>query len=201
MWKSILRSVGIAATVSVLLLPAASPRARRRAAQAGAAHTSNHSISGRVGDETGGVISGASVTIVSASGASRSANTDSRGNFQFQGLQPGKFSIKVSAGNFAPYEDRNLVLSSGANRYITVTLQLALRKDQITVLSANPLFNGAAYSGGSFIISGDALESLPEGPGGLDAMLRALAVRTSGPFGPQVLVNGFEDNPVPLTNS
>jgi hypothetical protein len=69
-------------------------------------------------------------------------------------------------------------------------------------MSSNPLFKGLEYQGGAIILSGQALESLPDGPGGLEAVLRALAVRTAGPFGPQIVVNGFEDNPgLPLTHS
>jgi len=47
----------------------------------------------------------------------------------------------------------------------------------------------------------EALDALPDGPGGLEMMLRALALRSAGPFGPPILVNGFEDSPIPPKQS
>jgi hypothetical protein len=157
-------------------------------------------IAGQVLDERGGAIGGANVTIRNAAGAERSATSDHEGRFGFLNLEPGPVSVRVTAKDFAPY-DQKLNVSPGADSSLNVKLQIAAKKEEVVVLSGNPLFRGAEYSGGSFILSGEALEALPEGPGGLEAVLRALAVRTAGPFGPQIVLNGFENSSIPLTHS
>src|ERR1044071_7784686 len=158
------------------------------------------SLAGVVWDESRSVIAGASVTLTDAHGAQQVSVSDSEGHFTFPEVAEGTYKIHITADKFAPY-DRSVRAAPGKRQLFTVTLHIAGRRDEVTVLSGNPLFRGAQYSGGSFVLSGEALESLPDTPGGLDAMLRALAVRTAGPFGPQILVNGFENNPVPMTRS
>jgi len=158
-------------------------------------------IHGQILDPHARAIAGAKVVIKDATGKQRSTVSDQAGGFEFPDAQPGKLSIRISASGFAPYGPVDVVLTAERDQPLSITLQIANHKDEVTVLSDNPLFRGAEYSGGSFVLSGKALESLPEGPGGLEAVLRALAVRTAGPFGPDILVNGFQDGTLPLTHS
>ncbi len=157
-------------------------------------------VVGQVLDERGGAIGGANITIRNAAGAEQSATTGRDGSFSVLNLEPGPVSVRVTAKDFAPY-DQKLNVSPGSDSSLKVKLKIAAKREEIVVLSGNPLFRGAEYSGGNFILSGEALESLPEGPGGLESVLRALAVRTAGPFGPQIVLNGFEDSTIPLTHS
>ncbi len=156
-------------------------------------------IYGQVLDQHGRSIPGATVTLQDAGGTEQTARTDTGGTFNFPSVEPRSFTLDVTAENFSPYHS-SLTMTSRHDQFLKITLRVG-RRDEITVLSGNPMFRGAEYSGGSFVLSGQALESMPEGPGGLEAVLRSLALRTAGPFGPQILVNGFGDNPLPLTHS
>jgi hypothetical protein len=160
----------------------------------------SQSLAGHVVDDQGGGIAGAKVAVRDWTGAEQAVTTNGEGAFAFSSLQPGKYIVQVSAKDFES-QTRNVSITPGQNRRLDLKLGIASRRFEVTVLADSPIFRGAEYSGGTTILRGEALESLPDSPGGLEMMLRALALRTSGPFGPQILVNGFENNPVPLTQS
>jgi carboxypeptidase family protein/TonB-dependent receptor-like protein len=170
-----------------------------RSPSAGAAKTQG--VAGQVTDEQGGAIVGAIVAIKDARGEETSCRSDGQGKFGFRSLEPGSYAIQISADQFRPYENSGINVVPGRVKIVNVTLRIALRKDEITVLSENPLTEGATYSGGSLILHGEDLKLLPQAPGGLEALLRALTLRSAGPFGPQTLVNGFEGNPIPPVDS
>jgi hypothetical protein len=186
-------------SVAVLFLLAAGlrPESTQLHAQSNAA---TPQLTVHVLDEHGGSIPGAAVTMRDAAGHEFTATTDGTGLFRFPNITPGQASVRVSAPSFAATEQSGIKVGAGDNR-VEVTLKIETKKESVLVVSGNPFFKGAAFGGSSVILTGAALEALPLGPGGLEAALRALAVRTAGPFGPQFLVDGFEGNPVPLTNS
>jgi hypothetical protein len=62
-------------------------------------------ISGNVTDNSGAVISNGSVTAVNvATGTSRTVTTNSEGIYQIQDLQPGTYTVTVTATGFAPFK-------------------------------------------------------------------------------------------------
>src|SRR5437667_1320628 len=69
-------------------------------------------IKGQVSDEFGGVIVGASVVAVDASGAKKNATTNGEGNFAISGLTPGKYTVQVTAPGFAVYENSEIDLTT-----------------------------------------------------------------------------------------
>src|SRR5690348_16605376 len=63
--------------------------------------TSRGTITGTVTDPAGAVISGAAVTLTSdATKLSRSTTTNSEGLYRFEAVDPGTYSVKVSATGF-----------------------------------------------------------------------------------------------------
>src|ERR1700677_3217178 len=59
------------------------------------------SIAGTVTDSTGAVVSGATVTITNEStNVSRSVQTDSRGFYDVESLEPGSYMVSTSATGF-----------------------------------------------------------------------------------------------------
>jgi Carboxypeptidase regulatory-like domain/TonB dependent receptor len=158
-------------------------------------------IVGQVTDEQEAVIVGAKVTITDARKSERSSNSDREGKFAFLGLEPGAYTITIRANNFTIYGNPSVKVAPEQKTILNVTLRVAPIKQAIAVLSGNPLVRGAEFGGSSIVLRGEALDELPDGPGGLEEMLRALALRSAGPFGPQILVNGFEDNPIPSKQS
>src|SRR6267142_1632659 len=74
------------------------------------------SVSGVVTDSTGGVIVGASVTLISdGTGASRADVTNEEGRFTFSAVQPGVYTLKVEHGGFQRLERKNTVLTLNEN--------------------------------------------------------------------------------------
>jgi hypothetical protein len=88
--------------------------------------TSSGEIRGRVADSADAVVVGAQVILTNQNtGETRSANTNSQGEFVFVALQPGTFSVSVKSQGFKTYEKRDLVLSA-SDRLSAGTLQLEL---------------------------------------------------------------------------
>ena len=58
------------------------------------------SVSGTVADGSSNPLAGATVLIKSASGASQTATTDSKGKYKIGGLAPGTYTISVAANGF-----------------------------------------------------------------------------------------------------
>lgn len=59
---------------------------------------STGALTGTVTDPSGGVISGATVTLTSATGQVRTATTNANGSYKFGLLPPGNYSVAFSAG-------------------------------------------------------------------------------------------------------
>jgi len=71
------------------------------------------SLSGSVTDANGGIIAGASVTLVSDQNrTSRNLNTNENGRFDFAAIQPGIYSLKVEHPGFQTLLRQNVVVSA-----------------------------------------------------------------------------------------
>src|SRR5437588_9389313 len=69
------------------------------------------SARGTVTDEQGGTVSGAQVTITNTDTAyTRSENTDTSGNYGFQSLPIGRYSLSVAKQGFKAFEEKDIVL-------------------------------------------------------------------------------------------
>src|SRR5215471_2146485 len=69
-------------------------------------------ISGKVVDEHGAALPGATVELTSEDkGFGRSMTTDSAGNFQFALLQPGPYSVKITIAGFETFLSKDNVVS------------------------------------------------------------------------------------------
>src|SRR5262249_17793946 len=67
----------------------------------GQAVTASGSLAGTVTDSTGAVVAGASVTVASsATGISRSGTTSGEGNYRFDSLPPGVYTVKATKAGF-----------------------------------------------------------------------------------------------------
>src|SRR5260370_842542 len=114
-------------------------------------------IVGHVRDEQGRAIVGATVTITDPQQSAHAIRSDMEGKYAFAGLAPGTYAIRISAANFTPYENRTIKVAPGQGRVVNVVLRIQLRKEEITVLSGNPLIRGAEYGGCKLTFSRVAL--------------------------------------------
>src|SRR5438128_362196 len=77
------------------------------------------SLSGTVSDPSGAIVPGATVTLVNnATGAERSAISNSTGTFDFQALQPGTYTISVDARGFRHAVARDIVVSVASSAQV-----------------------------------------------------------------------------------
>src|ERR1700730_14047084 len=81
------------------------------------------SARGTVTDEQGGTVSGAQVTITNTDTAyTRSENTDPSGNYGFQSLPIGRYSLSVAKQGFKAFQEKDIVLH--VNDSLTLDAQL-----------------------------------------------------------------------------
>src|SRR5262245_66403094 len=88
------------------------------------AQTLTGSISGTVRDEQGGVLPGASVTLLGKTGAT-TATSDKGGGYRFPALNPGHYEMTVTLAGFQSWRERELVVTLGSRLTIDVGLRLA----------------------------------------------------------------------------
>ena len=80
-------------------------------------------IGGRVVDQNGAVIPGASVTaLLAKTGSRRTAVTDTEGRYRILQLEPGTYVLRASAEGFAVQDSEALTVISGQNLQIEIVL-------------------------------------------------------------------------------
>ncbi|MEO6391246.1 MAG: carboxypeptidase regulatory-like domain-containing protein, partial [Pyrinomonadaceae bacterium] len=158
-------------------------------------------LRGKVVDEQSAVIQGAAVTLTLADGNQRTGISDRSGEFSFNGITAGHYSLSVSAVGFAPNQ-----LSEGdvvAGKTAIITLMLAITvNEKVEVGSSEPPINtDPAANASAVVLNEDDLKALPSDPTELEAALQALAGPSAGPSGGQIFVDGFSGGKLPPRNS
>jgi hypothetical protein len=96
-------------------------------------------LSGRVEDAHGGVVSGATLTITSLeTNQKQTATSDGEGRYRFPYLQVGPYQLSVSAQGFAPFT-RELTMTVGQALDLSISLEIAGVTERVTVTSGVPL--------------------------------------------------------------
>ena len=99
-------------------------------------------ISGTVTDTSNAIIANAAVTITNIdTGASRMLITNAAGSYVGALLQPGHYTVSVSAPNFGNYEQRNIVLHVGDTLTVDAPLPPASVQSTVQVSAAAPLLD------------------------------------------------------------
>src|SRR5436190_364528 len=98
-------------------------------------------ISGTVTDSNGGLIAGASVTLISDQiGSSRSAVSNTEGRFTFTTVQPGTYTVKIENQGFQTLQRTNTVLSANENLTLgDIALTAGNVSETVTVTSSGQL--------------------------------------------------------------
>ena len=156
----------------------------------------------QVNDPSGGLVTQATVLVTSATGQTQAVQGNKDGIYEFKGLAPGKYSVKVIAKGFAPYEQQGVEISAGQVQKLVIPLQIEEEVQKITVsgeaptVSVNPENNAS-----SLVISGKELESLSDDPDELQSELEELAGPSAGPNGGQIYIDGFTGGQLPPKSS
>jgi Carboxypeptidase regulatory-like domain/TonB-dependent Receptor Plug Domain len=97
-------------------------------------------IQGRVLDESGAGIPGATVELVSADkGFRRTATTDATGLYTFPILQPGPYTVRATLSGFQAVEKTNNIVSADKTTAVDITMRLAAAAEAVTVTGEVPL--------------------------------------------------------------
>src|SRR5216684_4704537 len=97
-------------------------------------------ILGTVTDQTGGVISGATVTVLDTDrGVAKVLVANDAGEYNAPNLSPGTYIVRVEAKGFKVFERQNIVLEVGKEIRIDATLQPGEQTQTVTVTESIPL--------------------------------------------------------------
>jgi hypothetical protein len=148
-------------------------------------------LRGRITDQNGDVIAGASVTLADSAGKEVPLGTDEHGIFQFKDIAPGTYTLRVSAPGFASEEKRGLIVTAGPAVVYDVPLKVAIEKQKLTVTAQSSLNTDPDNNKSALVLKGKDLDALPDDPDDLQATLQALAGPAAGPAGGQLYIDGF----------
>jgi hypothetical protein len=106
-----------------------------------AAQTPTGTLEGTVVDQTGGAVASATVRIVNlATNEAKQLTTDSGGRFTLLYVNPGTYTVTVTATGFGPAEERNIKVDVGQVRTLPFTLTVGQVSEKVEVnAEATPL--------------------------------------------------------------
>jgi Carboxypeptidase regulatory-like domain len=160
----------------------------------------NGTFSGKVVDDLGAIVKGVTVTIIGADGKEKNAVSNAQGEFQINGLAPGKYYVRANATKFAPYENPEVEIIAGEKQETIISMTVAGVQEDVTIDNTNQV-NTDADSNANSVLSEKDIEGLPDDPDELEAALRALAGPSAGPNGGQFYIDGFTGGRIPPKES
>ena len=157
-------------------------------------------VQGKVLDPAGSVILGATVTIIAGPGMERNATTNNEGTYSFNGLMPGKYTVRAAAPGFAVYENKEVNIAANARETLDINLAIEI-KEEITV---DPGVNSPSLdpdnNASGIVLRGKDLDALSDDPDQLAEDLKSIAGQM-GPGGAQFFVDGFSGGRIPPKSS
>jgi len=93
-------------------------------------------ISGTVTDQTQAVVAGAKVVLSNTSGAKQETQTDDKGTYSFTGLEPGTYTLSVTAPNFGVKTFDNVNLPPEFELTLDASLEPARAQTEVNVESS-----------------------------------------------------------------
>src|SRR5260370_12594583 len=101
------------------------------------AQTDVGSARGTVTDEQGGTVAGAQVTITNTDSCNtRSENTDTSGNYGFQSLPVGHYSLSVAKQGFRTFEEKDIVLHVNDSLTLDARLKVGTISETVEVTAS-----------------------------------------------------------------
>jgi len=125
------------------------------------AQTETGQIIGKVTDEKGAVVPGASVTIKSAAtGAERTATSGDDGTYIVTNLQPGIYEVTTKGGSFAPSTQR-VEITPGARVSLDTPLGIQGVSGTVTITAEGGVAVNTSTQELSNVVSGTQVRELP----------------------------------------
>jgi hypothetical protein len=159
------------------------------------------SLQGKIADQNGGVVVGATVTVTDEKGVDKVTTTNGQGIYGFTDLAPGVYKLRASSAGFAPFERAEIKIAAGRSETLNIAFAIKLMRQDVTVESANRAGVASDSNLSAVVLGRKELENLPEDPESLTAYLQMLVGPTAGLNGPQIFVDGFSGGQVPSRDS
>ncbi len=118
-------------------------------------------ISGRIVDQQGAIIPGATVTATNpATGLTRSVVSDAVGIYTLTGLPIGNYDLKVELSGFQPTLRKGVVVNVSQTVSLELTLSVAALAESVTVTGQTPLIETTSSAVGG-VVDVDKIEAMP----------------------------------------
>jgi hypothetical protein len=125
------------------------------------AQQTSGSAVGTVTDNTGAVVSGATVTLTDVdTGDHRTATTNSNGDYQFVNLIPGNYKVDIENSGFKHFIRTNVVVQVQGSTRVDAALELGNVSETVQVTSQAPLLETQQATVGQ-VVAGRAVTELP----------------------------------------
>lgn len=119
------------------------------------------SLRGTVSDPSGAAIPNATVQLVNTdTGFSRTATTDAQGDYVFNAVLPGNYTLTVEASGFAKFEQKSVQLIVNLPATLNLKMKIGAASQTVTVTEQAPLINTTDASQGN-TMSGNEIGNLP----------------------------------------
>jgi hypothetical protein len=116
-------------------------------------------ILGTVTDQSGGVISSATVTVLDKDrGISRNLTTDDAGAYNAPNLTAGNYTVRAESKGFKVFERQNIVLEVGKEIRVDATLQPGDQNQTVTVIESVPLVETTNATMGGTLENSDIID-------------------------------------------
>ena len=104
--------------------------------------TTQGAISGTVFDASGAVVPGAAITLRNdGTNAQANATSDSSGNYIFPLVEPGTYTVSVTAQGFEGYRAENVIVQVGQPTNVSPHLSIGTESQTVQVTSEAPVLN------------------------------------------------------------
>jgi uncharacterized membrane protein YgcG len=161
-------------------------------------------LRGQVSDPSGAAIANANVVLVPSATPSKTIKTQAngQGQYEFDSVPPGQYTLNVIAQGFALYENDNVIITPNQPMRLNVAMTIEVEEQKVQVSDTVPTVDvNPENNAGSIVISGKELEALPDDPDELLTDLQALAGPSAGPNGGQLYIDGFTAGQLPPKSS
>jgi len=116
-------------------------------------------ILGTVTDSSGGVVAGATVSVVDVDrGVTRTLTTDDAGVYNAPNLTPGTYTVRVEAKGFKKLERQNVVIEVGHEVRVDLTVQPGEQNQTVTVTESIPLVETTNATMGGTLENADIVD-------------------------------------------
>ena len=115
-------------------------------------------VLGNIKDPSGAIISSATVELSRVGqGTKVTRQTDSSGGYEFDSVQPGDYTISVTAQGFEQSQTEAFKVNVGARQRVDLTLKLGAASDTVTVSGAATLLETDTSDRGETVQGGEAV--------------------------------------------